>query len=237
MKLPQSSSEWKCIADGFEQLWNFPHCVGALDGKHVNIKAPDLSGSLYYNYKGTFSVVLMAIVGARYRFMMVDIGSYGRNSDGGIFSHSKFGKLLRENKLNLPPPEMLQNSAECGPLPYVFVADEAFPLMTNLLRPYAKGKKTLSEDHQIFNYRLSRARRIIENAFGILASRWRIFHTKIALRPDNIVRVVQACCVLHNFLQCKSMNKGLLSRPEDSTTDNRAVGMTDLPSFGTRGSQ
>ena len=186
----------------------------------------------HYNYKGTFSGVLMAIVDARFRFMMVDIGSYGRNSDGGIFR-----KLLRENKLNLPPPEMLQNSEECGPLPYVFVVDEAFPLMTNLLRPYAKGKKTLPEDHQIFNYRLSRARRIIENAFGILASRWKIFHTKIALRPDNIVRVVQACCVLHNFLQYKSKNKGLLSRPDDSTTDNRAAGMTDLPSFGTRGSQ
>ncbi|KAI0232989.1 hypothetical protein LSAT2_016770, partial [Lamellibrachia satsuma] len=88
MKLPQDSDEWKLVAANFEQKWDFPHCLGALDGKHVVMKAPGKSGSLYYNYKGTFSTVLMALVDANLQFIAIDVGSYGRNSDGGIFSNS-----------------------------------------------------------------------------------------------------------------------------------------------------
>ncbi|KAJ8970514.1 hypothetical protein NQ314_001190 [Rhamnusium bicolor] len=64
-------------------------------------------------------------------------------------------------------------------------------------------QKTLNTERRIFNYRLSRARRIIENVFGILVARFRIFHTPINLKLKNTEKVVMACCVLHNFLRRK----------------------------------
>lgn len=81
----------------------------------------------------------------------------------------------------------------------MFVTDEAFPLQTNLMRPYPG--KNLSEAKAVFNYRLSRARRIIENSFGILAARWRIFRRPILAEPEHVIRYTQATIALHNFLR------------------------------------
>lgn len=71
-------------ANVFGLKWNFPNAVGAIDGKHVCVQCPAGSESLYFNYKGFFSVVLLAIVDANYKFLCVDIGSYGREGDAGI---------------------------------------------------------------------------------------------------------------------------------------------------------
>ncbi|XP_049451175.1 uncharacterized protein LOC125900317 [Epinephelus fuscoguttatus] len=87
--------DWRDIAKEFQQRWNFLNCVGAIDGKHVVIQALASSGSQFYNYKGTFSIVLLAVVDARYRFRVVDVGAYGRNSDGGTFAASPFRKALQ----------------------------------------------------------------------------------------------------------------------------------------------
>ena len=80
---PPSADRWKEIEREFANRWNFPNCVGAVDGKHIVITAPFKSGSLYHNYKGTFSINLMALVDANYKFIFVDIGQYGSNADWG----------------------------------------------------------------------------------------------------------------------------------------------------------
>ena len=87
-------------------------------------------------------------------------------------------------------------------MPCCIVRDEAFPLQLDLMRPFPRGPggTRMSRDQRIFNYRLSRARRIVENAFGILAQRFRFLNRRIALAPQNIDKVVKVACVLHNWL-------------------------------------
>lgn len=139
---------------GLIDKWDFPNCVGAIDGKDIVLRAPAKSGSLYYNYKGTFSTVLLAVVDANLQFIMIDTGSYGRKSDGGIFTHSNFGKALMANRLSVPPPRVLPGADHIGTMSYVIVGDEAFPLEEHIMRPYPGRGYT--EDRQVFYYRLSR---------------------------------------------------------------------------------
>ncbi|XP_062389288.1 uncharacterized protein LOC134077601 [Sardina pilchardus] len=175
LKCPNTTTEWLKVAEGFQKSWQFPHCLGALDGKHVAIRPPPNSGSLYYNYKHFNSIVLMALVDSDYKFLYVDIGCNGRVSDGGVFRGCTLEESIQEHTANIPPPSPLPGSDKI--IPYYLVADEAFPLKAYIMKPYAR--RGLTEEQQLFNYRLSRARRVVENAFGILANRWRVFFTTI----------------------------------------------------------
>ena len=84
--LPQLTTEiWEMITHRFEERWKFPHCIGALDGKHLMTKNPAKSGSSFFNYKQTFSVALMTTVDADYKLITIDVGSMGRFSDGNFF--------------------------------------------------------------------------------------------------------------------------------------------------------
>ncbi|XP_055327810.1 uncharacterized protein LOC129581017 isoform X2 [Paramacrobiotus metropolitanus] len=127
-------------------------------------------------------------------------GGYGRQSDGGTWSKCALGKAVEET-LIMPKPERPLLCEHL--LPQVFVADAVFPISVHLMRPYPD--RNLSRAARIFNYRLSRARRVVENAFGILASRWRIFQRPMDFQPAQVVLTVKACVVLHNFLLRKNL--------------------------------
>ena len=119
-------------------MWNLPNCLGSIDGKHIRIRAFDKSGSTNYNYKHFFSIVLMASADADGKFITIDVGSPGRNSDGGVFHTSRLGKWIERNSLDFPDPRPLPNEETNRPMPYYFCADEAFPLGRNIMRPYPK---------------------------------------------------------------------------------------------------
>ena len=110
--------------------------------------------------------------------------------------------------LNLPGPKQLPNYPRGGALPHCIVADEAFPLRMDLLRPFPKGKNVqrLPYHQTIFNYRLSRARCIVENAFGILVQRFRIFDRRLTMDDHNVIKLVEATTVLHNYLCTANMD-------------------------------
>ena len=112
---------------------------------------------------------MLAVVDANYKFMYVDVGSYGADSDAGIFRHSGISNALEQDKAGLSPCEQQLLPDGDTDVPYFLIGDDAFALKTWMMKPYSKREMTASE--RIFNYRLSRARRIVENAFGILANR------------------------------------------------------------------
>ena len=102
--------------------------------------------------------------------------------------------------MNLPPPKSIQGISQ--KIDYHIVGDDAFPMATNLMKPYPH--RNLEKGKRIFNYRLSRARRVVENAFGILSNRWRVFLTAIRLSPDKVTDIIFATCCLHNYMVNKN---------------------------------
>ncbi|XP_050048375.1 uncharacterized protein [Dermacentor andersoni] len=138
----------------------------------------------------------MAVVDSECKYVLIDVGAEGRMSDGGTFKNSDFGHALSHGQLDIPSLGCLPGTSTNAP--YAFVGDEAFQLRKDFMRPFPA--RHLNDNKRIFNYRLSRARRCVENAFGITAARWRVLLRTMNLQPENVDFVVKAACVLHNFL-------------------------------------
>ena len=196
---PRTPDQWRGIAERFSKRWNFHHTCGAIDGKHVAIRKPNKSGSLYYNYKGFFSIILLGVVDADYKFIWASVGANGSASDCGVYNYSTLEPALREGHLGFPQPEPFPNDDR--DIPYFIVGDDAFPLREYMVKPFPH--RYLSHDERIFNYRCSRARRVVENAFGILAMRFRCILTTQATQPHNAKKITKACICLHNVMRMR----------------------------------
>lgn len=206
-EIPKPTIEtFKNNAAAFATKWNYPNAVAAIDGKHVRIQCPSRSGSLYFNYKEYFSIVLLALVDANSRFIAIDVGSYGREGDAGIFSKSKFGQAIRSGKFEIPPPCELPGTDIL--LPHVILGDEAFSMHENLMKPFPRQQSLNDRTKAVYNYRHSRARRVVENAFGILSNTFRIFNQPIPVYPDTVDLAIVASCILHNILRTANISDG-----------------------------
>ncbi|XP_044766591.1 protein ALP1-like [Coccinella septempunctata] len=190
-----TKTKWEEIAKGFDQKANFPHCIGAIGGKHIRSKKPELSGSSNVKNKDYYSIVLLAVVDSDYKFVYVDIGSYGTNCDSYNLKNTGLWEKLNDESLPIPDPTPLTESGKS--IPFVLVGDEAFALHNNLLRPF--GGTHLDERKKKFNCRLSQVRRYVEWAFGIMAAKWRILQRPVDTSITSTIEIVKACIVLHNF--------------------------------------
>ncbi|XP_071985429.1 uncharacterized protein [Engystomops pustulosus] len=211
-----TTNYFQAISKGFEEKTDFPNCLGAIDGKHIRVIQPPHSGTLFFNYKKYFSIVLLAIADSDSNFIAIETGSYGSTNDSRILETSAMARQLLQKHINIPPAKALTGSSTI--LPHVFVADEAFGLRTHLLRPYCK--RGLTNMKRIYNARLSRARKTVECAFGILSGQWRLLKAAICLSVENVDTVVKACCVLHNFSRIGMSPHALLDVRNDVNLAN-----------------
>ncbi|KAK0147772.1 Protein ALP1-like [Merluccius polli] len=183
--MPQpTKQDWKSIAEGFHHRWNFPNYLGSIDRKHVVIQAP--------------------VVDAYYRFWVIDVGGYGRTSDGVILSHSRFGEGLMGGTLDFPEDKEFPEAGHCRKMPYVLVGDEAFPLRRYLMRPF-HGSNIPTDDR-------------VGGCIGVSS-----------LSPEKVELCVKATCILHKFMRVTSMRekRGRLATqelPEQTAHALRNVG-------------
>ncbi|XP_065204101.1 uncharacterized protein LOC135834190 [Planococcus citri] len=184
------------IADEFYRTWQYPNCLGSIDGKHIRIKCPGKSGSLFFNYRKFFSIVLQGVADAKYRFVCVDIGAYGHQNDAGTFRQSMFYDTVFRRQECIPDPRPLPGTNTDAP--FVFLGDKAYPLLPNLMRPFPKA--SLTPETKYYNDRHSSARKTIECTFGILAAKWRLLWKPIEVEPKHADNIVKCMCVLHNLI-------------------------------------
>lgn len=197
---PVDNDTWKKNAEEFQVRWDVPHACGALDGKHVAIRKPPRSGSMYHNYKGFCSIVIMALVDADYKFLWIDVGGVGMQSDAQIHNQSELKEASEDGSIGFPPPEPLPNDDK--DFPYFILADDAFGLCTYLMKPYSA--RNMTREELIANYRISRVRRVVQNAFGIMAQRWQVLLSTIQQKPSTAQTITEVCVCLHNFIHLRN---------------------------------
>lgn len=218
---PPTEEMWNLTSEEFYNLWQFPNCIGSIDGKHVTIVCPPNSGSNYFCYLKKFSVVLMAIVGPQYNFLCIDVGGFGKNSDGGIFENSVMGRRFNNGTMNVPRPKILPRTNDVTP--HVLIGDEAFRLQAHVMKPFNQRVSRVDRRKEKYNKRLCRARRVVENAFGILAQKWRIYFKPMHLKVTTAKKVIKATCVLHNYLRSKICSTPYLQNMYFPTQQNNAM--------------
>lgn len=227
---PPTKETLKMNAVAFWGRWNFPNCVAAIDGKHLRISSPAKSGSLYFNYKDYFSIVMLALVDANYKFIILDVGSYGKEGDASIFNKSLIGRKIFGCEDFFPPEKMLPNSHI--KVPHVIIGDEAFRLHKHLMKPFNKSVANSDKAKAVYNYRLSRARRVSENAFGLLSQIFRVFYTHIAVKPEVCDNLIIAACCLHNLLRDGYLEKKGTPHYEYDPDENRTNSFQNLTRVG-----
>ena len=165
---PKDEAEFKEKMLDFEELWQFPCCWGGVDGRHIPIKCPKGGAEArkeYYNFKNFYSIVLMSLVDAKYRFMWGSCGFPGNSHDSIIFQSTSLWEKVQQGTV-IPNIGKVIDGVRVSP---VIVGDSAFQFSTWLMKPYTNA--ILSQEQRYFNYRLSRARMVTEGAYGQLKGR------------------------------------------------------------------
>lgn len=205
-----TEEEWKHIAISFLEQRNIPNCVGAFDCKHFQIRTPSHTGSFTYNHEGTSSIILFAVCDANHIFTLVHIGKMGSDGDTEVFSD-----IFGGQQLDLPKGVATLPGSNIATSCY-FVGSDAFPLTTRIMKPYSGH--FLPEDQRIFNYRSSRAHRVIQDAFELLEDRFRVLESPMKLLPESVDLIILATVCLQNFLKITEIIQNPPERVYDVST-------------------
>ncbi|XP_034473575.1 uncharacterized protein LOC117780980 [Drosophila innubila] len=189
--MPQPN--WSNIVEGYQQTWEVPHCLGAVDAKLLDV-----------DYKGANDIILLASCDTNLNFTCIDIATVTDAVDNQLHWHYDFGSQLLDLQLvNILPPEPLQSGKDQKDqenFVYTFIADSSFPMREHLITPYKSRYLDFDQFH--FNRHLSRALAgSIDKAFNLLLSRWRLLSQPLRQSPSNAEKIVRAAVVLHNFVK------------------------------------
>ena len=194
VKIPQGE-QFRNVTDGFYNKFGLIQCGGAIDGTHIPILAPKDHHTDYFNRKGWHSVVVQGVIDHNYMFMDINSGWPGSVHDARIFSHSGIYEKGMNKTLF---PDYTEDVGGIQ-VPIYLIADPAYPLLPWVMKPYPRNGYTAEEEY--FNYRLSSARMVVENAFGRLKGRWRC----LLKRHDGDIKylnnTISACVTLHNICE------------------------------------
>ncbi|XP_015753379.1 PREDICTED: putative nuclease HARBI1 [Acropora digitifera] len=215
--LPTSEREVQELVNQFHVYHGFSQCMVAVDGSHILIKEPTENASDYINRKGYTSINVQATCDYNYKFVDVVVKWPGSVHDARIFKNSTFDVVVK-GPGSVQDVRIFKNSTlkfklrdgfipACyktivegeDAVPVCILGDQAYPLLPYLMKEFANGGSTSTE--QIFGYRISSSRMVIECAFGRLKGRWGALPRAIDISLDNLPNVVFACFVLHNYCE------------------------------------
>ena len=211
---PSSHEDFKHSMEKFGEEWQFLYAFSAVDGSHLPVKCPNGGAQAmkqYFNFKGFYSIVLMALVDAEYRFIWASVGAPGNPHDSTLLQSTDLWKKIVDGKVIPNVPQQVENVE----IPPLILGDGAFPLRTWIMKPH--GDAILPDDKRYFNHRHSRARLVKEGAFGRLKSRFRVLFRKCESHKETVKMYGLACVVLHNL--CIEL-RDLVPRKFDLTLDH-----------------
>ncbi|KAL2102557.1 hypothetical protein ACEWY4_001725 [Coilia grayii] len=180
------------MASYIENRWGLPQCIGAIDGSHIPILAPQNYHCDFFNRKGWHSIILQGVVDGKGIFWNVFAGLPGSLHDARVLRLSTLWELASHG--NLFPSHIRDiDGANVG---YYILGDSAYPLQNWLLKPFPDtGRLTIEQ--QTYNKKISRTRVVVENSFGRLKGRWRCLLKRNDCDVNLVKPMVLTCCALH----------------------------------------
>uniref|UniRef100_A0A1A8KU29 DDE Tnp4 domain-containing protein n=1 Tax=Nothobranchius kuhntae TaxID=321403 RepID=A0A1A8KU29_NOTKU len=182
--------------DGFAAR-GYPMCGGAIDGSHIPFIAPRDDPASYHNRKGCHSIVLQAVVDHSFCFTDVYVGWPGRTHDARVLSNSTIFIKAEQQDGYLFPMSRDISGVE---VPVHLIGNAAYPLKKWLMKGFTQHHR-LTPEQSTFNYHLSSARMVVENAFGRLKGRWKCLAKRCDVDIHIMPDIVIACCILHNVCE------------------------------------